>query len=304
MQMQEPLLSKNPNRRLQMELIINIEHEDNFDLNAINEEIFFHSKVLQNLTIKINIQNNCPKLNYKDVQNFADAIAKSTKLRLLVVEGFVETFHKTHWQSIFDAMMKLPDLETLSFKNTYIGPVGYYFIRESLCPTNKIASLDLTLTGMISEDDAESLADLLRLTTSLKSVVLGKSPMTLKWWQLLSSSLDRKNPPTLVWQPSSQKDMHNQMRTICIALQKQGYTFAMNDSIYLLGLFLQETKNFDEEWTEFKASHGQSDASKLLSPMTFLASSTPSAAGSQRIRPSGNYGTYSPAVNQLPGHKR
>lgn len=298
--MQDPLLSKKPNsdRRLQMALVINIEHEDNFDLNAINEEISFHSKVLQNLTIKINIKNICPKLKYQDVQKFAEAIGNCTKLRLLEIEGFLETFHKTHWQSIFDAMMKLVDLETMSFKKTYIGPVGYHFLRDSLCPTNKISSLDLTLTGMISEDDVESLADVIRLTTSLNRIVLGKSPMTLKWWQLLTSSLERKNPPTLVWEHSSQNEMQIQMRIICIALRKQGYTFAMNDSIYLLGLFLDETKNFDQGWRAFKSSHVESDASKLLSPMTFLASSALATGESQRTRPSGNYGTCPPSAKQ------
>ncbi len=293
--MQEPLL-KNPdsNRRMQMQLTINIAHENNFDLKAIAEEISFHSRVLQELTITLNIVENSPRPSYNDVQKFAEAIRKCTKLRSCKIEDFFATFHKTHWQSIFYAITAASGLETISFRNTYLGPIGYRFARETLCSLDKLTSVDLTQTAMVTYDDVEDLASLLALNTSLSKVILGKSPMTLEWWQMLNSALDRKTPPTLVWEPSTQNEMQDQMRKICSALLKQGYSSGMDDASYILSLFIKQTEKFDQEWSAFKAKYDQAATSKLLSPMAFLAK--PANTNISQRTP-GNYGTNQPGPN-------
>lgn len=242
------LIDERNKRRLKMELVFDISNENYLDLNYISGQVSLHSMVLQHLTIRINMEKACPALTHIEIENFVTSLKMCQRLRALRIENFQGTFHRYYWHQLMAAIAGLPQLQKLSFRKTYIGQVGMSLISDVLS-NNQLETLDLTLCGMISFDDAEHLAHGITSNRSLKEVILDKTPLTLEWLGLLqNAAAQSKAKPNLTWQFTPKAEMQTKMRLMCSELVQAGYTSNTNDAIYYLGIFCKQTEQIDIQW--------------------------------------------------------
>jgi hypothetical protein len=197
-------------------VVIEIPDEEAFDLNLITTTILYHSSVVESLTIRmLNTARHDPSLS-SDFELFLNALSQCISLHTLKIETFQSAFWASSVQALFKTISKLP-LKFLSFKKTYIGPVGFQCLAQ-MAEQNKLVEIDLTLSGLVYQTSAEFLAECVS-KTSLQRIILGKSPMTLKWWQMLTKARE-SNParPKIEWQVSHEEEMKTKMRIMLNAL--------------------------------------------------------------------------------------
>lgn len=201
-----------------MEVIIELPDERSVDFTLIGSTALLHSAVLQNLTIRMStIEKNAPFTSAQQFEVFLNMLGQCQRLRSLKIETFQNTFTPTMLKALFKVLETLP-LETLSFNKTFIGPVGVECL-ISLCKQNKLVEVDFTLIGLIHKKSVEDLSRCIKTTTSLRTIMLGKSPLTLTWWQILSdAAASNRSHPELQWQVTNEEAMKGKMKVLCMAL--------------------------------------------------------------------------------------
>lgn len=212
----------------QKNVVIEIPDEEAFDLNLITTTILYHSSVVESLTIRmLNTARHDPSLS-SDFELFSNALSQCQSLHTLKIETFQSAFWASAIQALFKTISKLP-LKFLSFKKTYIGPVGFQCLAQ-MAKQNKLVEIDLTLSGLICQTSAKLLAECLSKNPSLQRIILGKSPMTLKWWQLLTKACE-SNParPKIEWQVSHEEEMKTKMQIMLNALAYDQNIISIDD---------------------------------------------------------------------------
>ncbi len=185
----------------QKNVLIEIPDENNFSIELVTATILFHSSEMECLTIRmLNTAQYDPYLSH--FNPFLMALSQCQNLRSFKLETFQGAFVGAQIEGLFQTISKLP-LRALSFNKTYIGLIGFQCLAKMAVQT-KLVDIDLTLSGLTCKKSVELLAQFVRNATSLQRVSLGRSPMTLNWWQILvEASLSNFSRPAVAWQIQS-----------------------------------------------------------------------------------------------------
>lgn len=232
-----------------MDVVIELQDERSVDFALIAAVISLHSRVIRNLTIRLqNIEKFAPSASLQKFELFLQMLGLCQGLRSLKIETFQNTFCPSMIRDLFKVLETLP-LENLSFNKTFIGPIGVECL-VSLCGNNKLAEIDLTLIGLIHKKCIDNLSKCLKSTTSLRTVMLGKSPLTLVWWQMLArAAQSNRNRPELQWQVTHEEAMKAKMYVLCTALH-----YGDDERLYARDVtfdqFCEEIVDIEQRWTQ------------------------------------------------------
>ncbi len=200
------------------ELTISISNEYNFNLALLTARIARHTKSLRELNIIVgSIENDNPRFCNQDFTKFINTIRSCTQLCELKLEHLQGTFKGESMAALLRAVASLPRLQVLSLDKTYVGPAGMNVLAE-LMRKNIITRLVLSLSGFVNNYCFEVLATAIQSNTSLETLILGKSPMTAMWVQILTQGVRTRNsntPLLLVWTASEKDTMESQMLAMC-----------------------------------------------------------------------------------------
>ncbi len=250
-------LTDKRNHRPKMELILEIPDEEILNWHLISAHILLHAKVVQQFTIRLLNQERSTYLSDQSATRFFGALRQCTHLRSFKMESFQEVFGlcEKHIVELFKILQTFP-IEILSFNRTYIGPAGIECLRPIL-RAGKITEIDLTLTAIVSVVSIRLLASGISACSSLKKVILGRSPLTLWWWEILHSAVQpHRNHPVLIFQFSSEEEMRVKMKVLCTGIQAYGKKGDERPRA-IFEKFCQEIAGIKQQWEQF---HGQPEA--------------------------------------------
>lgn len=240
--------------RSKMDLEIEVPDEASLNWNLISAHILLHARAVQHLTIRIlNQENGTPYLKDIAAVYFFNALKRCTRLRIFKIEKFQEAFclDDKYVVGLFEALQTLP-IEKLSFNRTYIGPTGV----ESLKPifkTGKITEIDLTLAAIVSESSVRTLAKSIASCDSLQKIILGRSPLTIAWWQMLDASVkNHRNPPALEWNITPEKEMDTKMQILCTGIPAYGKKGDERPFV-IYEKFCREISDIELKWEQLQA---------------------------------------------------
>lgn len=232
-----------------MEVLIELPNERCVDFVLVGKTALLNRAVLQNLTIRMaNIERHAPCISTRQFELFLEMLGQCQRLRSLKIEEFQNAFTPSMIRDLFKVLETLP-IEDLSFSKTFIGPVGVQCL-SSLCQKKKIGEIDLTLIGLIHRKSVEDLAKCIKASTSLRVITLGKSPLTIAWWQILADAA-RSNPnrPALQWQVTHEVAIKAKMEVLCTALY-----YGEEERFYARDIsfdeFCKEIVNIELQWRE------------------------------------------------------
>lgn len=240
------LLAERQNKP-QKNVLIEIPDENNFYIELVTATILFHSSEMECLTIRmLNTAQYDPYLSHFDP--FLMALSQCQNLRSFKLETFQGAFVGPQIEGLFQTISKLP-LRALSFNKTYIGLIGFQCLAK-MAEQTKLVEIDLTLSGLTCNKSVGFLAQFVRNATSLQSVSLGRSPMTLNWWQILNeASRSNFSRPTIAWQITHEEEMKAKMRIMqsCITFNVKELDEIESDSKE----FNSEVVNIDQKFQTF-----------------------------------------------------
>ncbi len=199
-------------------LSITISNEHHFDLELLAARIARHSKSLRELNIVVDsIEYYNPSFLDRSFTKFINTLRSCTQLCELKLEHLQGIFKGERIAALLRAVASLPRLQVLSLDKTYVGPASMNALAE-LMRKNIITRLVLALSGFVNNYCFEVLATAIQSNTSLETLILGKSPMTAMWLQILSQGVRARNsntPLNLVWIASEKDTMESQMLAMC-----------------------------------------------------------------------------------------
>ncbi len=146
----------------------------------------------------------------------ATLLEKAIHLHTLKLFNFQHGLAK--YQQTLKTLTTLPKLKTLVLSDTYLGQAGAKCLGEIL-RKKILIELDITNSGLVTDECFHSLITGFRDCTSLQKVELGQTPMMGVWLRMLVTSGRRNQPPEIVWQPSNLKDMSALFERMCKSLQ-------------------------------------------------------------------------------------
>lgn len=204
-------------------LSVTISNEYNFSLALLTAKIALHSNNLSELNILMDsIESDNPWYSDQDFSNFIATLKKCVNLRQFKFEHMQGIFKSEQIGEILRVLCSFPQLQILSLKKTYIGPLGMKNL-FALLQKNKITTLDLTLSGLIDNHCFRILAGAIESNTSLETITFENSPMTAMWLQILIEGIRRRSPHTslkIIWRKSEKEVMESQMRAMCSDLAR------------------------------------------------------------------------------------
>lgn len=225
----QEFLNEKSNTRPSFELAFLLKDAEAFDLDVITAKIHLHQTMLKSLTIQCDtIENENPIITKESVSNFRSTIIRCTLLKAVSIENMQASFTPPRIKEFMLAIGCLPSLQILSCRKTYLGEAGVDAL-AGILKNNTLLYLDLTLAGLFNDYCFEKLEEALISNTSLRRLILGKSPMTRTWWNRLENALKqrlRQHPFTIDWMFSDRGVMDAQMRAMCDDLGKSQHALS------------------------------------------------------------------------------
>lgn len=284
LQQLQNFLTEKRRHRPKTELVIEIPNEKRVIWEHVSGQILLHAKALQHLTVRfLNLETGCPILDGKTAQVFLNALQQCKHLQTLNMENFMGvlfTLSEEHFVALFKILKDLP-LKKLSFNRTYIGPVGIEHLK-SILSAGKVTEIDLTFAAIVTESSVKELAQGISSCRSLQTVILGTSPLTLGWWQMLDNSVQHHpNRPALAWKPTDESVMSTKMEifTACLPdyMVKDMAPSEGALRYIILNKFRREISGIEQKWEQLQAQ-----------TQTEKSSSTPSPFWSDRTKKEGS----------------
>lgn len=199
------------------ELVFDIKNETFLGINFIAASIQLHAATLQHLTIRINaVEFETPRILY--FENLLKALKECHQLQSLRIENFQGAFSKEQVVQLLDVIKSL-NLTFLSFNSTFIGPAAFPQLID-IFRLKKLIKIDLTLCGLVNTYAVLNLSVGLSLATTLNEIILGSSPLTSEWLQILRKAVNvpGRTGTTLDWNLTDEATMIIRMDFMCSAI--------------------------------------------------------------------------------------